>query len=287
VKHLAIVPLFAWIALGGIVVLGAAGVWGYRALDARLTAMASSSAELAQKNLALSDSLYSAQQGLAAVQERLGGFESTVGNLSGTLGTLEKLSKTDRELLQKYSKVYFLNEHYAPAELTTIDQEFTYSNTQAEQIATPVWPFLKNLFKDAKDDGVDLYAKSAYRSFDEQKSLKSAYTVTYGAGSANAFSADQGYSEHQLGTTLDFISPGQGGVLDGFENTKAYPWLQDNAYKYGFILSYPKGNAYYIYEPWHWRFVGVKLATYLHDKHKNFYDLEQREIDTYLADIFD
>ena len=69
--------------------------------------------------------------------------------------------------------------------------------------------------------------------------------------------------------------------------TPAYQWMTDNAHKYGFVLSYPKDNSYYVYEPWHWRFVGVKLATDLHNQGKNFYDLDQRVIDTYLVNIFD
>jgi len=55
-----------------------------------------------------------------------------------------------------------------------------------------------------------------------------------------------------------------------FNKTKAYQWLLNNAYKYGFILSYPENNEYYIYEPWHWRFVGIKLATKLHNENKFF-----------------
>jgi LAS superfamily LD-carboxypeptidase LdcB len=63
--------------------------------------------------------------------------------------------------------------------------------------------------------------------------------------------------------------------------------MQNHAYIYGFVLSYPKNNGYYVYEPWHWRFVGVKLATDLHNQGKNFYDMDQRTIDTYLLNIFD
>ena len=110
--------------------------------------------------------------------------------------------------------------------------------------------------------------------------------MLYGVG-ANQFSADQGYSEHQLATTVDLITKGLGGQLPGFDKTDAYKWLEKRAYKYGFILSYPSGNSYYMYEPWHWRFVGVKLATYLHNTDRNFYDIDQREIDTYLSNIFD
>jgi D-alanyl-D-alanine carboxypeptidase len=140
----------------------------------------------------------------------------------------------------------------------------------------------------ASSSGVTIYVDSAYRSFAEQRALKGIYSVTYGAGTANSFSADQGYSEHQLGTAVDVIAPGLGGALDDrFDGTKAYSWMVANAYRFGFTLSYPKGNDYYVYEPWHWRYVGVKLATDLHNQGKNFYDLDQRTIDTYLINIFD
>ena len=221
------------------------------------------------------------------VQSRIGGFEETVGKISGTVGTLEKLSKTDPELLQKYSKVYFLNEHYVPERLVEIESQYLYSDRSVERIHERVWPHLKELFDNAKTAGLALYIKSAYRSFDEQKSLKSAYSVTYGVGTANQFSADQGYSEHQLGTTVDFITTGLGGQLSGFEKTQAYQWMQNSAYQYGFIISYPQNNGSYVFEPWHWRYVGIALATFLHDQGKHFYDLDQREIDEYLVNIFD
>ncbi len=284
-------PAGFWYLLGGLALLAGAGVFGFitlqRASMASLSATASSTAQLQERVVALSDALYLAQQGLAAVQERLGGFENTVGDISGTVDVLEKLRNTDRELLQKYSKVFFLNEHYAPPRLAQIEKEYTYNEARTEKIHSEVERFLEDMLNDAQDDGVQLYVRSAYRSFAEQKALKNAYAVTYGAGTANAFSADQGYSEHQLGTTLDFSASRQENLAELFDKTKAFAWLEDNAYKYGFVLSYPKGNAYYIYEPWHWRFVGKELAKDLHRKEKNFYDLEQREIDEYLPVLFD
>jgi D-alanyl-D-alanine carboxypeptidase len=287
-KYPALSSVETWLGWGALVLVAGTGVYGYRDLSALYETLSLERAAMEAKAVGLSDQLYAAQQGLAAVQERLGGFENKVGDISGTVQVLEKLRNTDRELLQKYSKVFFLNEHYAPARLAQIDEEYDYKDGRIEKIHAEVWPHLQDLLDDAKDDGVEVFVKSAYRSFSEQKALKSAYTVTYGAGSANAFSADQGYSEHQLGTTLDFTAPGQGGTLTaGFESSKAYPWLLKNAHKYGFVLSYPKGNAYYMYEPWHWRYVGTKLATYLHEHEEYFYDLEQREIDEYLPDLFD
>lgn len=244
-------------------------------------------ADLKDKTTGLSDTLSSTQKNVDAVKNQVGGVEQTVGTISGTVGTLEKLSRIDPELLKKYSKVYFLNENYRPQNVVEIPTEYTYSSSRKEGFLSQAWPYAKLMLDSAKASGVELYVKSAYRSFDEQKSLKSYYSVTYGAGTANTFSADQGYSEHQLGTTADFITTGLGGQLTGFDKTEAYKWMLENAYKFGFVLSYPKDNSYYIFEPWHWRFVGVKLATYLHNNDINFYDMDQREIDKYLANLFD
>ncbi len=257
------------------------------ALEQNTNVLSKSLAELRSQTSGLSSTLSSAQQNIDAVKTQVGSVQQNVGSISGTVGNLQKLAQIDPELLKKYSKVSFLNENYVPIHLTDIQPEYVYSTTRTEQFLTEAWPFLINLFASAKASGVTLYAKSAYRSFAEQQSLKSLYTVVYGSGTANSFSADQGYSEHQLGTTLDFITNGTSGQLDGFDNTQAYQWLLDNAYKFGFELSYPKGNNYYVYEPWHWRFVGVKLATLLHDNKLNFYDVDQRQIDAFLINIFD
>ncbi len=213
--------------------------------------------------------------------------QSQVGTITGTVSTLEKLSQTDRELLAKYSKVFFLSDNYAPARLAEVPSEYRYNEKISMQVIPEVLPYLKKMIEQAKDDGIELYVQSAYRSFTEQSVIKGSYTVTYGAGTANTFSADQGYSEHQLGTTIDLITTGTRGKLEGFDKTPAFAWVQANAHKYGFVLSYPKNNGYYVYEPWHWRFVGVKLATYLHEEEKYFYELDQRTIDTYLVSVFD
>jgi D-alanyl-D-alanine carboxypeptidase len=213
-------------------------------------------------------------------------FEEQIGTIQGAVGVLEKLNKTDEELLQKYSKVYFLNENYMPANLAEIDSKYLYNKEQPLQIHTNVQWFLYNMLENASSSGVSLRIISAYRSFGAQSSLKLSYKITYGSG-ANKFSADQGYSEHQLGTAVDITTPNTGESFLKFEKTTAYKWLTENAYKYGFILSYPKQNTYYQSEPWHWRFVGVALATNLHDNNKYFYNLDQREIDLYLISIFD
>lgn len=256
------------------------------------TELASTTATLSQKTIGLSQDLANLRSqtlGLSdTLSQNINDVKSEVGGVAQTVGTLQKLQQTDSELLRKYSKIYFMNENYRPAHLTDIPADNLYSKTRSEQFLTEAWPFLKNMLDAAKSNGVALYIKSAYRSFGEQQSIKSSFTVVYGAGTANSFSADQGYSEHQLGTTVDFITSGTGGMLDeSFDKTVAYQWLLNNAHRYGFALSYPKGNNYYVYEPWHWRFVGVRLATNLRDNKLNFYDVDQRQIDNYLVNIFD
>ena len=223
---------------------------------------------------------------LQGERDRNDAMEEQITEIAGTVSDLDKLSKTDEELLQKYSKVYFLNEHYMPEDLDEIDDKYVYNEDQPHFLHGKVMPFFEEMVEDALEDEINLWVVSAFRSFDRQAELKGQYTVIYGSG-ANAFSADQGYSEHQLGTTVDFTTDGLGGGLSGFGNTEAYEWLLKNAHKYGFVLSYPEGNAYYVYEPWHWRFVGEDLADDLHDANAHFYDWDQREIDQYLLKIFD
>jgi len=293
---------YAATEIGAAVLLIAAIGYGFYALSSRINSLsqdiaasearnASTTAELrlniVQARTELMTALIQEKQNVGAISDKLGTYQNQVGNITDTVTTLQKLSKIDTELLQKYSKVFFLNEYYAPAQLVEVPAAYEYSESKHLKMEAHTEPFLEKMITDAAKDNVTMYVFSAYRSFSEQSALKSQYKVIYGAGTANSFSADQGYSEHQLGTTVDLITPGLGGVLDGFDNTKAYTWLLANAYKYGFTLSYPQDNAYYVFEPWHWRFVGVKLATDLHNSGKHFYDLDQRTIDTYLVSLFD
>jgi len=213
-------------------------------------------------------------------------FEDQINSIMGTVGDLDKLSKTDEELLQKYSKVYFLNENYIPSKIREIDEKYILEGREPQYFHGDAIPFLEKMLDRAERSKIDLKVLSAYRSFDTQEQLKGQYTQTYGSG-ANTFSADQGYSEHQLGTTLDLADTTTNGPYLSFQDTEAYQWLLKNAYRYGFTLSYPDDNEFYVFEPWHWRFVGEDLADYLHDENLEFYDVEQREIDQYLIKIFD
>jgi LAS superfamily LD-carboxypeptidase LdcB len=276
---------------GAILILAAGAAYAW--YDER-TEFVHQAEEFATARAAYEERISALDAQVAELQSRLDGevtrndeYDEQVRNLAYTVDKLEKLSKTDKELLAKYSNVYFLSENFVPSPLADIDDRFLARKGSGMQIHGNIEPKLKHMMEKAERDGAPLLVLSAYRSFGTQAGLKASYSVTYGKGTANQFSADQGYSEHQLASTVDFTSPDAPESLAAFESSPGFAWLTQHAHEYGFVLSYPKGNKFFTYEPWHWRYVGVDLATRLHVEGKNFYSLDQREINTYLVRIFD
>lgn len=282
------------VRLAGLAVLGVVLIFGtyfgWHSYKAKELALETVSIELASTTTAYTKALETNALLSRALSHEKGQnsvFENQISQIGSTVGTLQKLATTDTQLLAKYSKIYFLNENYIPSSLSSIATSSVFEKNKVVQAHSSVEPFLERMFLDAKNDGINLQVISGYRSFAAQQALKANYKVTYGAGTANAFSADQGYSEHQLGTAFDLTTSELGTGYTVFAKTEGYTWLQANAYKYGFILSYPKTNTFYQFEPWHWRFVGVRLAGALHADKEDFYTKDQREINSYLAELFD
>jgi D-alanyl-D-alanine carboxypeptidase len=106
---------------------------------------------------------------------------------------------------------------------------------------------------------------SGFRNYKNQQGLYNRTRDTRGLAVAEKLSARPGHSEHQLGLAADFSVRGQGCVIMVcFGNTEAGKWLAENAHEYGFVLRYPKGYkpiTGFQFEPWHFRYVGVELAT--------------------------
>ena len=122
----------------------------------------------------------------------------------------------------------------------------------------------------AKNDGISLWNVSGYRSYNTQQSLYNNYKARDGQTKADTYSARPGSSEHQTGLATDICTASSAAH---FENTDKYKWLINNSYKYGFILRYPEGKTYitgYKFEPWHYRYVGVEAATYIHNNNITF-----------------
>src|SRR3989339_2021886 len=129
-----------------------------------------------KKFVQFSDMLYEEQQVTEALTEAVDKFKRQVGKLTGTVDTLEKLTTTDPELLQKYSRVYFLNENYKPADLAVLEEKYDLVDGKQVSIHSDVLPYLEDLLENAKEDNVSLMVLSGYRSFAEQVTLKEAYT---------------------------------------------------------------------------------------------------------------
>ena len=125
------------------------------------------------------------------------------------------------------------------------------------------------MFAAAKAErGFNMWAQSGYRSYDTQKRLYNNYVSQRGKAAADTFSARPGHSEHQTGLAFDVCATGKPCINSNFDNTEEAKWLAANAYKYGFILRYPSGKTNetgYKYESWHFRYVGVDLATQLYN----------------------
>jgi len=136
-------------------------------------------------------------------------------------------------------------------------------------LRSDVLPYVVQMFADAERDGVELMITSGYRKPEIQKYLYDFWIQVEGDKAINEI-AEPGLSEHQLGTAIDLTdsSINFAGVDDRFADSKGGKWLQANAYKYGFTMSFPEGKQNitgFTYEPWHWRYIGVSAATTLRE----------------------
>ncbi|MCT7961290.1 M15 family metallopeptidase [Laspinema sp. D1] len=147
-----------------------------------------------------------------------------------------------------------------------IYQRFEYLDFDAAQA-------LMKLIHSARNDGVWIVSVSAFRDVERQRILFENQIERRGSiEAASKISAPPGYSEHHTGLAVDLADgrfPKQD-ITSQFENTEAFQWLQKNAQKFGFEMSFPLGNQQGVmYEPWHWRFVGSEQARTLFAKAKN------------------
>ena len=170
-----------------------------------------------------------------------------------------------------YGILMLVNKHnyldrYEPEELTDLGYYGSWGSMQSE--AREAFATLVNA---AAQDGCRIWAVSPYRSYDRQKSIYSSYVNAYGGRSADTYSARPGSSEHQTGLAVDVAKRGYS--YKTFNGTKECEWMQEHAHEYGFILRYGKGMDYitgYMYEPWHYRYVGVEVATYIYEHDLTF-----------------
>ena len=119
--------------------------------------------------------------------------------------------------------------------------------------------------KACEKDGLSIVINSAYRSYDDQIDTQEYYRKWYGDSYVEKYVAKPGYSEHQTGLAIDVGSK----KYNTFASSKEYKWMLDNSYKYGYIIRYEKKYEHmtlFRAEPWHYRYVGKKIAKEIHDK---------------------
>jgi D-alanyl-D-alanine carboxypeptidase len=181
-------------------------------------------------------------------------------NIGADYGFYNNISGIENpsDLLALCNKNWQLPEDYVPANLRVIaDTRFRMTNEAATA-------FERMRAKMYDDTGLELVVVSTYRSFKYQTDLHARYANS--DPNADSYSARAGHSEHQTGLAIDMLHTSPSGSLRSanFQKTGQYEWMVANAHKYGFILRYPKGYESvtgYVFEPWHWRYIGVEDAT--------------------------
>ena len=203
----------------------------------------------------------------------------TSGNVSDT-SSVDAASKQEwmkAEVNQWYLKL--VNPDVAVSEdfienvgLTAIDTRFTDGKASSKYFDSRAVGALNTMCKAALEDGIRLTCISTYRTYDYQNGLfnnriqryiNQGYSQTDALAAAAKVVAKPGTSEHHMGLAVDFNS-----VEQSFENTQAFKWLQEHAEEYGFIMRYPEDKqslTKIIYEPWHYRYVGVEHAKAIND----------------------
>lgn len=167
------------------------------------------------------------------------------------------------------NKTHPLPKGYAPSDLSQPNVAVNPQKSAEENSFRAVaQPALKEMFDAAKADGYSLFMASGYRSEALQTVYYNNYVARDGEAAANRYSAKPGTSEHQTGLALDIAAASRTCYLDEcFANMPEGKWLAANAYKYGFVLRYPDGKESetgYMFEPWHYRYVGKELAAQIH-----------------------
>ncbi len=193
-------------------------------------------------------------------------------------------SSTNASTSEELSKIFVnrenrLPEGFIPGDLVELNG-VVHTDSDVTCLDRVAAEHLVDMFKQAEKYDIHLGISFGYRTPQKQQEMLDFWIKQSGTKEALEGIAKPYYSEHQLGVgtdltgkTINYI-----GVRKDFANTPEAKWLEQNAYLYGYVLSYPEDKidvTGYIYEPWHWRYVGVDVAKILHDKHINFSEYQK------------
>lgn len=163
------------------------------------------------------------------------------------------------------NKRFCVEKDYQPKDLISVKKEYTIDgddNTKGRKEAVNA---AIDMIKAAEKDGLKLLINSGYRSYDDQQEVYNTYFKLYGENYVKKYVVNPGYSEHQTGLAFDFAS----GNKNIFKESSEYEWMIKNSYKYGFCYRYlkKKENLTGIKnEPWHFRYVGKKIAKIMNEE---------------------
>lgn len=167
-------------------------------------------------------------------------------------------------LVNKYN---YLDPNFIPTDLEKISPLFSTKEINLKKQA--LIPF-EQMCADALALNITIKAGSGFRDYNYQKTLYENYIKIDGITKADTYSARPGYSEHQTGLAIDLKDQNNNYLK---EDSIEYNYIINNSYKYGFILRYPKNKEHitgYTFEPWHIRYIGTKIATYLHQNNLTY-----------------
>jgi D-alanyl-D-alanine carboxypeptidase len=169
------------------------------------------------------------------------------------------------------NKEFALPDGYRADDLVRPKVEYSFGDQDIEKsyLRQEAANALEKMFAEAKNNGVHLFAVSGYRSYERQKRIFNAQISQVGYKEAALLVAVPGNSEHQTGLSMDISSESVNfELIEQFGETEEGKWLMENAHRFGFILRYPSGKegiTGYDYEPWHYRYIGVKEATEIYE----------------------
>lgn len=234
--------------------------------------------------------------GTSVPKEVVGAYRSVTYRYPGSVDESKLTTGMSETYLILANKDLPLGSGYVPEQLTTLTCATTRTMELDKRAAEALYAMMEEM---TREGGVrDILVTSAYRGYEYQQTLYNHYVgveentlspdayqyfgetyiwehytskgltgLTYDDAEkvVQTYSAKPGTSEHQTGLCIDFITATMNGELtEAFEDTPAFAWLKDNAYRFGFILRYPEDKVSvtgYTYEPWHYRFVGREAAT--------------------------
>ena len=184
---------------------------------------------------------------------------------------MDKEDYTDSHEVLDFSYSMLVNKHhnlkedFVPNNLISVSTD--YASSDDIECNGVAYNAFKEMSEAAKKEGLGLVINSCYRSYQDQIDIEELYRKTYGDSYVEKYVAKPGYSEHQTGLAMDIGSRS----VNVFANSKEYIWIQENAYKYGFIYRFQKkyeAITGFRSEAWHYRYVGKEIAKYIYE-HNN------------------